>query len=82
MSAKETLRKLTPEDVQELAAHIEKSVRKHGEELHEKLREHLAEAKGEVTVHEKVVPTKCKVVGFLILAAASAVSYFLGRKAA
>ncbi|NHN87721.1 hypothetical protein [Acetobacter conturbans] len=82
MSATDILRKLAPEDLEEIAKHLDKSLHKHKNELHKQITEHLAEMKGEVKVHEKTIPTGCKVFGFLILVAASAISYVLGRKAA
>ncbi|NVN37695.1 hypothetical protein [Komagataeibacter swingsii] len=82
MSAAENLRKLSPEDIQDITKHFEKSLHQHKSELHKQITDHLAGLKGEVRLHEKTIPTYCKVFGFLILAAASVVSYAFGRKSA
>lgn len=82
MSASEKLRNLSQEDLHELAKHVETFLNKNREELHKDVSEHLATLKGDVRIHEKKIPTYCKVFGLLILGAASALSYVLGRKSA
>ncbi|BCI65991.1 MAG: hypothetical protein ABF968_14930 [Acetobacter sp.] len=82
MSATDVLRKLAPEDLEEIVKGLDKSLHKHKDELHKQISEHLADIKSETKLHEKTIPTGCKVFGFLILVAASAISYVLGRKAA
>ncbi|MBV1833617.1 hypothetical protein [Novacetimonas pomaceti] len=82
MNAAENLRKLSPEDLQDITKHLEKSLHQHKADLHKQISEHLAGLKGEVTLHENKIPTSCKVYGLLILAAASVASYIFGRKSA
>lgn len=82
MSAAENLRKLSPEDIQDIAKSVEKSLHTHKADLHKQIAEHLAGLKGEVRLHENRIPTYCKVFGFLILAAFSVGSYMFGRKSA
>ena len=82
MSVAENLRKLSPEDLQDITKHVEQSLHQHKAELHKQIAEHLGALKGEVQVHENKIPTSCKVYGVLILAAASLASYIFGRKSA
>ncbi|MGY6769097.1 hypothetical protein [Komagataeibacter xylinus] len=82
MSAAETLRKLSPEDVQEIAKHLEGTLHQHKADLHKQIAEHLASLKGEVTLHENKIPTSCKVYGMMFLLAASLASFIFGRKSA
>ena len=82
MSATDVLRKLSPEDIEDLAKHIDKSLHKHKSELQKHISEYFSDAKGEVKLHEKKIPTGCKILGLFILVAASALSYFAGRKLA
>ncbi|GBR06410.1 hypothetical protein [Acetobacter oeni] len=82
MSTPEAVKKLSPEDIHDLAKHLEKSLHKHKEELHEQISGHLKTLKGDVQDHENKIPTSCKFYGFLILTAFSVASYFFGRKSA
>ncbi|KAB8123761.1 hypothetical protein D3W54_05560 [Komagataeibacter medellinensis] len=82
MSTAENLSKLSPEDIQEIAKSVEKSLHTHKADLHKQIAEHLAGLKGEVRLHEKKIPTYCKVFGLLILAAFSVGSFVFGRKSA
>ncbi|NHN85709.1 hypothetical protein GOB93_13805 [Acetobacter musti] len=82
MNAAETLKKLSPEDLQEITKHLEKSLHQHKEELHRQIAGHLSTLKSDVREHENKIPTSCKVYGLLILTAASLLSYVFGRKSA
>ncbi|GBQ47757.1 hypothetical protein ACM0P6_01245 [Komagataeibacter sucrofermentans] len=82
MSAAETLRKLSPEDVQEIAKQLEGTLHQHKTDLHKQIAEHLASLKGEVTLHENKIPTSCKVYGMMFLLAAALASFIFGRKSA
>ncbi|NHO31837.1 hypothetical protein [Acetobacter fallax] len=82
MSAAETLKKLSPEDLHDIAKHLEKSLHEHKEELQKQVAGHLETIKGDVQDHENKIPTSCKVYGLLILTAVSLLSYVFGRKSA
>lgn len=82
MSAADILRKLAPEDVEDIAKRLEKSLHQHKDELSKQIGSHLADVKSNLPGAKKCAPRGCKLLGLLIVVGAAAVSFALGRKSA
>lgn len=82
MSAAENLKKLSPEDLHELASHIEGFLHKRKEDLKKDIAGSVHTVERDVEEHDRAIPTSCKIYGLLILLAASVGSYIFGRKSA